>query len=34
MRVNTPTQAIGVAALMVNIYTNYCEQCLVFTTNC
>jgi len=34
MCLNTSTQAIGIALLMVNIYTNYCEQCLVLTTNC
>jgi len=30
MRLSTSTQAIGIVVLMVNIYTNYCEQCSAY----
>ena len=33
MRLNTSTKARGVAALMVNIYTNYCEQSDILLSN-
>jgi hypothetical protein len=34
MILNTSTQAMGISVIMVNVHTNYCEQCLVLTTDC